>query len=42
MPDANDGSKHLLVITDDYSLTTLLHPANKADAATMADALLNH
>ena len=42
MPDSAGGHKHLLVIVDDLSLTTLLHPCARADADTVIDALLNH
>ena len=42
MPDAANGCKHVLVITDDFSLTTLIHATTNATADTVADVLLNH
>ena len=36
-----DGVSQLLVIVDDFSLTTLLQPTNSANAATVAKALLD-
>ena len=42
MPDSAGGHKHLLVIVDDLSLTTLLHPCERADADAVIEALLNH
>ncbi len=40
MPEAVDGATYVLVITDDFSLTTVLYPTKNADAATVAEALL--
>ena len=42
LPDASDGYKYVLVVTDDFSLTTLLHPTKSADSETVVDALLQH
>ena len=42
MPDSAAGHKHLLVIVDDLSLTTLLHPCAHADADTVVNAMLEH
>ena len=41
LPDATDGSKHVLVVVDDFSLTTLLHPCPKADTETVVKVLLD-
>ena len=42
MPDSADGMKYILVITDDFSLTTVLHPTATNDAEAVAKALLEH
>ena len=42
MPESAAGHLYLLVIVDDMSMTTLLHPTEKTDADTVIDALLNH
>ena len=42
MPETVNGCKHVLIITDDFSLTTLIHATPDATAATVADVLLNH
>ena len=41
MPDAVGGYKHLLVVVDDLSLTTLLYPCAAADSTAVVDALIN-
>ena len=40
LPDAADGTKYVLVITDDFSLTTVLWPTQHNDAEAVVDALL--
>ena len=35
MPEAANGCKHVLIITDDFSLTTTLHASETADASTV-------
>ena len=42
MPEAADGCKHVLIITDDFSLTTLIHATQDATADTVANILINH
>jgi hypothetical protein len=42
LPDAVDGKKYLLVITDDFSLTTVLHACESNDADTVVKVLLEH
>ena len=37
-----DGYKWILVITDDFSLTTVLHLTRSADADTVVKVLLKH
>ena len=41
MPTTATGVTQLLVVVDDFSLTTLLQPTNSANAATVAKALLD-
>ena len=41
IPDSDPGQKHLLVVVDDLSLTTLLHPCVRIDADTVVEALLS-
>ena len=40
LPDPSNGKKYVLVITDDFSLKTVLHATEKNDAATVAKVLL--
>jgi len=42
LPDSADGYKHVLIITCDFSLTTVLQPTKSADADTVVRALLEH
>ena len=42
LPDAVNGYKWLLIITDDFSLTTVLHPTKSANADTVVKVLLKH
>ena len=42
MPDTVDGMKYLLVITDDFSLTTVLVPCKRANTEAVVKALLEH
>ena len=41
MPTTATGVTQLLLVVDDFSLTTLLQPTNSANAATVAKALLD-
>ena len=40
LPEAVDGCKYILCITDDFSLTTVLHPTKHADADTVVKVML--
>ena len=40
LPTSIDGYKYMLTITDDYSLTTVLHPCKKNDSTAVVKALL--
>ena len=40
LPEAVDGCKYILCITDDFSLTTILHPTKNADADTVVKVML--
>ena len=42
LPDAANGMKYVLVITDDLSLTTVLHATKNNDAETVVKVLLEH
>ena len=42
MPTAADGMGWLLIITDDLSLTTLLHPCVSCTTEVFVDAFINH
>ena len=42
IPDATNGMKCLLVVVDDFSLTTVLHPTARADTEAVVAALLDH
>ena len=40
LEEAINGCKYILYITDDFSLTTILHPTKNADAETVVKILL--
>ena len=40
LPEPTNGKKYVLVITDDFSLTTVLHATASNDAAAVVEALL--
>ena len=40
LPEAANGCKYILAITDDFSLTTVLHPTKNASAETVMKVLL--
>lgn len=42
MPKASDGMEWLLIIVDDLSLTTLLHPCTSCTTEVFVDAFINH
>ena len=42
LPDAADGNVYVLMLTCDFSLTTVLVPTKNADAATVVHAIMEH
>ena len=42
LPDATDGNVYVLMLTCDFSLTTMLIPTPNADAETVVDALMEY
>jgi len=40
LPEAANGCKYILAITDDFSLTTVLHPTKNASAETVVKVLM--